>query len=380
MPDTTPPRTPSTPYDGRIRLHPQGRRVVIVGAGPAAAAAAATLLDADAEVRVIADPATQLTAALADLAARGRIQLVAAPYQQAHLLDAWLVFPRTGTPELDTQVAADADALHIWTVDAEPTRHTTPTHGRVTIVGGGPGDPNLITVRGRQALHEADVVIHDRLAPLALLSELPATTLLIDAAKIPGGRTMPQSQINAHLTEHALAGKHVVRLKGGDPFVFGRGLEEVAACRAAGIPVEVVPGVSSAISVPGLAGISLTHRGAAHAFTVVSGHLAPSSDRSRTDWTALARSGATLVLLMAVETLPDIVATLLKAGMDPHTPAACIQDGSTSRQQIVSTTLTDLPADASGIRPPAVTVIGDVVAYTEEMNRRQAHRETVSMS
>jgi uroporphyrin-III C-methyltransferase len=204
-------------------------------------------------------------------------------------------------------------------------------------------------------------VVFDRLAPVALLADLPATTMLIDASKVPGGRSMPQDQINGHLVEHALAGRRVVRLKGGDAFVFGRGMEEVESCVAAGVPVEVVPGVSSVTGVPALAGISLTQRGITHAFTVVSGHVAPETDPSRVDWGALAKAGATLVLVMAVETMPQIAASLLAAGMDPDVPTVTVQEGGSARQRIVRSTLSRLAADTADVRPPAITVVGEVV-------------------
>jgi uroporphyrin-III C-methyltransferase len=346
-----------------VGLPVAGRLVLVVGHGPAAAGAASLLLAQDAHVRVVASPERELTAALADLAARGRIELAAHSYSRRDLDGVWLVYPRSEDPHENLRIGGDACARRIWCIAPDHSARAATVTGRVTIVGGGPGDPGLITVRGLEALRAADVVVHDRLAPLALLADLAPSTLLIDAAKVPGGRTMPQEQINRHLVEHALDGRAVVRLKGGDPFVFGRGLEEIEACSTAGIAIDVVPGVSSAISVPGLAGISLTHRGLAHAFTVVSGHLAPGSDKSRTDWSALARSGATIVLLMAVETLPDITATLLAAGLDPDTPAASIQEGGTPRQRVVRSRLGRLAQDAAGIRPPAVTVIGEVVDH-----------------
>jgi uroporphyrin-III C-methyltransferase len=346
------------------------RLVVVAGHGADAAALTAALLDRGARVRVIAGDRADLTPSLADLAARGRVELAARSCTAGDLADAWLVYPRTGDPAEDARIAEESRRAHVWSVAedrAEAGAGRAPgTVGAVTIVGGGPGDPGLITVRGLRALDEADVVVHDRLAPLALLADLPATTVLIDAAKLPGGTAMPQARINRHLIEHARQGKQVVRLKGGDPFVFGRGMEEVEACRAAGVPVTVVPGVTSAIAVPGLAGITLTHRGLAHAFTVVSGHLAPTSDRSRLDWAAMARSGATLVLLMAVQTLPTITASLLAAGMNADTPTATVQEGGTSRQQVVRSVLGRLVEDAAGIRPPAVTVIGPAVAHLAE--------------
>ncbi|WP_461030233.1 uroporphyrinogen-III C-methyltransferase, partial [Streptomyces sparsus] len=241
-------------------------------------------------------------------------------------------------------------------------QHRARTAG-VALVGGGPGDPDLITVRGRRLLAEADVVIADRLGPRDLLDELPPHVEVIDAAKIPYGRAMAQEAINNALMEHAKAGKHVVRLKGGDPFVFGRGMEEVEALTEAGIPVTVVPGISSSISVPGAAGIPVTHRGVAHEFTVVSGHAAPDDPASLVDWPALARLRGTLVMLMAVERVGAIAATLVSHGRDPGTPVAVVQEGTTTAQRRVDATLATV-ADvvaAEGIRPPAVIVVGDVV-------------------
>jgi uroporphyrin-III C-methyltransferase len=347
-----------------LELPVVGRLAVVTGRGPRAAAAAAALLGRGARVRVVAGPAADPTPSLADLAARGRIELICHRCTATDLDGAWLVYPRDDDPAENARISAAAYCARIWSVEAAVGEgRASGTTGTVTIVGGGPGDAGLITVRGSRALSTADVVVHDRLAPLSLLADLPPTTLLIDAAKLPGGTAMPQAEINQHLIEQARLGRHVVRLKGGDPFVFGRGMEEVDACVGAGIPVDVVPGVTSAVGVPGLAGISLTHRGLAHAFTVVSGHLAPESDRSGLDWATMAHSGATLVLMMAVQTLPSITAALLAAGMDPQTPAATIQDGGSARQVVVRSVLNRLADDAAGIRPPAVTVIGIVAAH-----------------
>ncbi|MFD7513145.1 uroporphyrinogen-III C-methyltransferase, partial [Streptomyces sp. NPDC059853] len=216
-------------------------------------------------------------------------------------------------------------------------------------------------------LAEADVVVADRLGPRDLLDELPAHVQVIDAAKIPYGRAMAQEAIHATLIEHARAGRSVVRLKGGDPYVFGRGMEEAQALAAAGIPVTVVPGVTSAISVPGAAGIPVTHRGVAHEFTVVSGHLAPDHPRSLVDWPGLARLRGTLVLLMAVERMPAIAATLIAHGRDPRTPVAVVQDGTTAAQRRTDATLATV-ADRiarDGVRPPAVIVVGEVVTVAE---------------
>jgi uroporphyrin-III C-methyltransferase/precorrin-2 dehydrogenase/sirohydrochlorin ferrochelatase len=238
----------------------------------------------------------------------------------------------------------------------------------VALVGGGPGDPDLITVRGKQLLALADVVVTDRLAPPALLAELGAHVEVIDASKIPYGRAMAQQAINDLLIEHARAGRFVVRLKGGDPYVFGRGYEELEACAAAGVPCTVVPGISSSIAVPALAGIPVTHRGVAHEFTVVSGHIGPEDPDSLTNWAALAQLRGTIVLLMAVDKLPAITAALIAGGRDPNTAAAIVQEGSTAGQRVLRATLGELAAAAraAGIRPPAIAVIGDVVAVGHE--------------
>jgi uroporphyrin-III C-methyltransferase/precorrin-2 dehydrogenase/sirohydrochlorin ferrochelatase len=237
----------------------------------------------------------------------------------------------------------------------------------VALVGGGPGDPDLITVRGRRLLAEADVVIADRLGPRALLGELPPHVEVIDAAKIPYGRAMAQEAINDAMIEHAKAGKFVVRLKGGDNYVFGRGFEEALACAEAGVPCQVVPGITSAISVPAIAGIPVTHRGVAHEFTVVSGHVAPEDPRSLVDWAALARLRGTLVLLMAVERLAPITAALLTYGRAATTPVAVIQEGTMATQRVLRTTLSEAAAAvaAEGLRPPAIVVVGDVVALSD---------------
>ena len=236
--------------------------------------------------------------------------------------------------------------------------------GQVILVGAGPGDVDLITVRGRRALAAAEVVVADRLVPQALLDELPPQVEVIDVAKIPRGRAATQEDINSLLVARARAGQVVVRLKGGDPFVFGRGYEEVAACVAAGIPYTVVPGVTSAIAVPAAAGIPVTHRGVAQEVSFVAGHLPPGDPHSQVDWSALARGRGTLVLLMAVEQLRAIASALVEHGRDASTRVAIIESGTTERERVVDATL-DTAATAAaeaGVRPPAVIVIGDVVA------------------
>jgi uroporphyrin-III C-methyltransferase/precorrin-2 dehydrogenase/sirohydrochlorin ferrochelatase len=235
--------------------------------------------------------------------------------------------------------------------------------GRVVLVGAGPGDPELITVKGRRLLAGADVVVVDRLVPGLLLDELRPEAELVDASKIPYGPSRTQEEINRILVDRARAGNFVVRLKGGDPFVFGRGGEEVIACAEAGVPVTVVPGVSSSIAAPGVAGIPVTHRGVAHEFVVVSGHVAPDDPTSLVDWPALATLRGTLVVLMGLKNLPSIAATLRAHGRPGETPTAVVQEGTTGTQRVLRTTL-DKVADevtAAGIRPPAVIVLGDVV-------------------
>jgi uroporphyrin-III C-methyltransferase / precorrin-2 dehydrogenase / sirohydrochlorin ferrochelatase len=396
-----------------LSLRVQGRRVLVVGGGAVAVRRVAGLRAAGADVCVVAPG---LSPTLADLAARGLITANERPYQPGDTDGVWLVFACTDQPEVNAAVAADAERQRVWCVraddgaasaawvpavgrsgdaivtvnaDRNPRRaamlrdrcmeavaaaarsagseeRARPERaGRVSIVGGGPGDPGLITVAGWQRLRDADVVVTDRLAPLALLDQLATDVEVIDAAKVPGGPATRQEQINRTLVDHARAGRAVVRLKGGDPFVFGRGHEEVEACEAAGVPVEVVPGVTSAISVPAAAGIPVTHRGLSQGFCVVAGHASPADPRSTIDWPALARSGLTLVLLMGVEHLDDTAAALVAAGLNAGTPSACVADGWTRQQRVVTAPLRDIASAVSGagIANPAVIVIGDVARF-----------------
>ncbi len=234
--------------------------------------------------------------------------------------------------------------------------------GVVTLVGGGPGDAGLVTVAGRDAIAAADVILTDRLAPQAALAWARPGAEIIDVAKIPGGRSTSQDEINRMLIEAAKAGNDVVRFKGGDAYVFGRGGEELLACAEAGIEARVIPGVSSATAVPAIAGIPLTHRGLTQAFTVVSGHVPPGHPDSTVDWTALAHSGSTLVVLMGVRTLPAIAEGLIAGGLHPNTSAAVVVDGTLPSQRVVRADLATIAAaaEAAGIEPPAITVIGDV--------------------
>ncbi|MFP5336469.1 MAG: uroporphyrinogen-III C-methyltransferase [Actinomycetes bacterium] len=233
----------------------------------------------------------------------------------------------------------------------------------VTLVGGGPGARDLITVAGLRAVLGADVVVTDRLAPAGVLAELPPGVEVIDVAKVPRGRSTAQEEINALLVDRAKGGRSVVRLKGGDNYVFGRGFEEVLALQEAGVAVRVIPGLSSSIAVPALAGIPVTHRGLVQEFTVVSGHVPPGHPDSLVDWAAVAALRGTLVLMMAVENGGAIADALLAGGRPGDQPAAVVRDGSLPTERVVRTTLADLGRVIEGerIRPPAIVVIGDVV-------------------
>ena len=242
--------------------------------------------------------------------------------------------------------------------------------GTVDLVGGGPGDPGLITTRGLELLRRADVVVHDRLIGNELLAEARTGAILIDVGKGPGHAPYSQETINRFLVEHAERGLAVVRLKGGDPFVFGRGSEEVAACEAAGVPVRVVPGVTSAIAVPAAAGIPVTARGMAQSFTVVTGHSAGSSDLPALPALSVLPDH-TLVIMMGRSNLAALTAKLIAEGRDPSTPAACIQSGTTPEQRVTRATLATIAAaaDRDGLESPVITVIGAVAAIGAEAGR-----------
>jgi uroporphyrinogen III methyltransferase/synthase len=234
-------------------------------------------------------------------------------------------------------------------------------------VGAGPGDPGLLTIRALERLREAEVVVYDRLVYPAILAEAPAEALRIFAGKRVGAHCLPQAAINALLVHHAEAGRFVVRLKGGDPFVFGRGGEEALALSKAGIPFEVVPGISSAIAVPAYAGIPVTHRGVAASFAVLTGHEDPSKDGGGVNLVKLATAVDTLVVLMAVGTFPRIVRALLANGRPPETPVALIRWGTTEAQEVRVGTLADIVGRARGLEPPVVAVIGEVVSLRERL-------------
>ncbi|MFI1813677.1 uroporphyrinogen-III C-methyltransferase [Streptomyces sp. NPDC020422] len=394
-----------------VGLRLTGRRVVVLGGGQVAQRRLPALVAAGADVTLISPSATPSVEAMAEA---GEITWIKRRYQEGDLADTWYALVATTDAAANAAASAEAERSRTWCVradDAEAATAWTPATGRsegvtvavltgpvghdprrsaavrdaiveglrdgsiaapaqrarapfVALVGGGPGDPDLITVRGRRLLAEADVVIADRLGPRDLLDELPPHVEVIDAAKIPYGRFMAQEAINNALIEHAKAGKSVVRLKGGDPFVFGRGMEEAQALAAEGIACTVVPGISSSISVPGAAGIPVTHRGVAHEFTVVSGHVAPDDPRSLVDWASLAKLTGTLVILMGVDKIDKIAEALIAHGKSPDTPLALVQEGTTAAQRRVDATLATV-AEAvltHEVRPPAVIVIGDVVA------------------
>lgn len=240
------------------------------------------------------------------------------------------------------------------------TEEAAAEHGNVTLVGGGPGDADLLTVAGRKALAAADVVYYDRLGPGRVVADLAPGAELIDVGKTPGHHKVPQEQIEAMMVDSALAGKSVVRLKGGDPFVFGRGGEEVEACVAADVPVTSIPGITSSIAVPGTVGIPVTHRGVSKMFTVASGHLPFSEEELE----HLAKLGGTLVILMGVGTLAQTVTGLQRHGLDPATPAAVVERGYSEEQRATVARLDKLALAAAEAKcaSPAVIVIGDVVA------------------
>jgi len=249
--------------------------------------------------------------------------------------------------------------------------------GRVVLVGAGPGDPELITLCGLRWLRRAEVVVYDRLVAPSLLEEAPGTALLIPAGKSATRHCLEQSAINALLIHHARRGRLVVRLKGGDSFVFGRGGEEALACADAGIPVEVVPGVSSAVSVPAAAGIPVTHRGLASSFAVVTGHEDPAKSAGAVDWPRLATSVDTLVIVMGVASLPAIARRLIAAGRSAQTPVAVVSRGTTPSQESVTGTLGDIAARAAHLSAPAIIVVGDVVDLA---GRLPAHRPGVEQA
>jgi uroporphyrinogen III methyltransferase/synthase len=242
--------------------------------------------------------------------------------------------------------------------------------GTVALVGAGPGDPGLLTLKAAQLLGECDVVLVDRLVDPAILAHVREGAEVVDVGKTSWTGTAPrQEEINAQLVKHALDGKRVVRLKGGDPFVFGRGSEEAEALVAEGIPFQVVPGVTSAVAAPAYAGIPVTARGYTQDVCVVTGHLDPDDPASTVRWQALATGPGTLVILMGLDRLPLLTQGLVKHGRPPETPAACIERGTTADQRVVVSTLADLASDVAeaGLKAPVATVVGEVVRLREKL-------------
>jgi uroporphyrin-III C-methyltransferase len=244
--------------------------------------------------------------------------------------------------------------------------------GTVYVVGAGPGDPDLMTVKARRLLDAADVVLHDALVGDGVVETLPDDAEVVDVGKSPGGEGTPQEAINERLVRESRRGRTVVRLKGGDPTVFGRGGEEAEHLAAGGVPFEFVPGVTSAVAGPESAGIPLTHRAHASALAVVTGHEDPTKDESALDWSALGAivdAGGTLVVLMGVGRLPDNVAALRDAGVDADTPAAMVERATLAEEFAVTGTLGTIAERAreTGVEPPAVTVVGDVVDVGERV-------------
>ena len=397
-------------YPAGLRL--AGRKVLVVGGGNVAQRRVPTLLAAGADVHLVSP---MVTPAIEGLVGSGEVTWSERGFVDEDVDEAWYVMAATDDAEVNARVsvlaeqqrifcvrADDADAATAFTpavgshggvtiavmgasaADRNPrrsagvrddivaamregavgSRHHGPRAAGVVLVGGGPGDPELITVAGRKALMEADIVVADRLAPRELLAELPSDTEIVDVAKLPRGRATTQEQINQIIVEAALAGRRVARFKGGDNFVFGRGFEEVLACREAGVPVTVIPGISSPFAVPAAAGIPVTHRGVTHDLTIVSGHVPPGHPDSLVQWGALASLRGTLVLMMAVDNAPMIAEVLLRGGREADTPVAVICDGTMPTERTVRTTLGELAGAITDedIRPPAVIVIGDVVA------------------
>jgi uroporphyrin-III C-methyltransferase len=248
------------------------------------------------------------------------------------------------------------------------TDDATVAPGKVYLVGSGPGDPDLLTVKARRLLDEADVVLHDKLPGPDIIDMIPAERRE-DVGKRARGERTSQQYTNERLAELAGEGKTVVRLKGGDPFVFGRGGEEMVYLARNGVPFEVVPGVTSAIAGPGVAGIPVTHRNHASSVSFVTGHEDPTKEESAVDWDALAATGGTIVVLMGVGKLPDYTAALRDAGMDPETPVALVERGTWPDQRVVTGTIDTIveARDDLGIEPPAITVIGDVAAERQRV-------------
>jgi uroporphyrin-III C-methyltransferase/precorrin-2 dehydrogenase/sirohydrochlorin ferrochelatase len=380
------------------------RLVVMIGGGDVTARRARRFLADGARVRIVAP---DLSADTATLIGEYGLEWDRRPAAPDDVREAWLVHTATGDARTDGAVATWCERSRVLCINAGdgdhgtarvaaetragdvivgvvsdagvdpgrsgairaaiaclldagalPLRRRRAAPGRVTLVGSGPGPVDLMTIRGRRALAEADVVVADRLGAVDVLAELDPEVAVIDVGKRPGDHPVPQDAINDLIVAHARAGRRVVRLKGGDPFVFGRGGEEVRACHAAGVPVEVIPGVSSAIAAPQSAGIPVTHRGVASAMHLVNGQDAP----TRSTLESLRDDATTTVVLMGVSSLRGFADAALDAGAPPDRPVAIVQDGHGREQRTTRATLATVAdrAEAAGVRNPAVIVIGAV--------------------
>ena len=397
-----------------VGLDVRGRRVLVVGGAPAVVEGARALVGAGALVHVVSP---WLCEELEELALSGGLTWAAREYAgRADLDETWFVVVGSGDAAVDGAALADALATRVWCLDVSVAERGTatlpatsqvatadgtvtlaahspgdrelahdvaraaegllaggaldlrrrdarPGHGWVALVGGGPGADGLLTSRARELLASSDVVVVDRLAPRGVVDRLPSTVRVVDVGKAPGRHALAQDAINDLLVEEALAGHAVVRLKGGDPYVLGRGGEERLACEAHGLRVEVVPGVTSAVAVPAAAGIPVTHRGVARGFTVVTGHdelpaVPPGTDH-------------TVVLLMGVGRLARSAASLLGAGRPASCPVAIVERGFAPDQRVTFGTLGDIAARArqAGVENPAVVVVGDVVRLSPDFPR-----------
>lgn len=387
-----------------------GRRVLVVGAGDIGTRRAASLVDVGADVHVVAPTVSDH---LHELAANDLVTIHGRQFDDRDLEGCWFAITATGVPDVDSRVARSAESLRVWCVNASDARNGTaamparadgpdgisvavsggsdpgrarairdaiaallmsnalPTRrtrsrepavaskvGRVTLLGAGPGDPELVTVKGMRAIAQADVLVVDRLAPASLWEDPGPGVTVVEVGKAPGRHTASQESINATLIEHAQAGRSVVRIKGGDPFVLGRGGEEALACVEAGIPVEVIPGITSAIAVPGAAGIPVTHRSLTSSFVMASAHDGPAGVLAAV---GNAAPTSTIVLLMGARLLADIAEALIESGRDPHTPLAVVESGWTDQQRTTVSTLGKAAVGLVDAQPPAVVVIGHVV-------------------
>ena len=364
-----------------IALYPdlRERPVLVVGGGAAAERQIQALLAAGALPRL---GAPALTPALQALADAGRIQWLHGRFDGAWLDAVWYLVAASDDPALNRQALQAAAAQRVLAQAAANAADTAAASadgagdglgasaaaaqairpGTVTLVGAGPGDPGLLTLNALHALRGADVVLHDRLVSAAILDLLPDAAERIEVGKSASGHSVRQEQIHALMLEHARRGRRVVRLKGGDPFVFGRGGEELEYLRAHGVPYAVVPGITAALACAAYAGIPLTHREHAQSLRLVTAHCKESFDTL--DWAALAQERQTLAVYMGVAGLDTVRDRLLRAGRAAETPFALVENGSRPQQRVVVGTLADLPdtARAHQVRSPALLILGEVAA------------------